>query len=43
VGNFRLNDRVIGVQEVAVFAFVIAFLTIRWKQLFGSALREEEI
>jgi branched-chain amino acid transport system permease protein len=43
VSGFRLNDRVIGVQEVAVFAFVIAFLTIRWKQLFGSALREEEI
>jgi branched-chain amino acid transport system permease protein len=43
LGSFRLNDKVIGVQEVAIFAFVIAFLTIRWKALFGSALREEEI
>jgi branched-subunit amino acid ABC-type transport system permease component len=41
-GGFRLAD-VVGVQEVAIFALVIAFLVFRWETLFGSELREEEI
>ncbi|MGH2830367.1 MAG: branched-chain amino acid ABC transporter permease [Actinomycetota bacterium] len=41
--SWRLNDNVIGVQQIAIFALVIVFLIVRWQALFGSAMREEEI
>lgn len=42
-GTWRLHDKVIGVQEIAIFALVIAFLIVRWQALSGSALKDEEI
>jgi branched-subunit amino acid ABC-type transport system permease component len=42
VGTFRMAD-VVGSQELAIFLLVIIFLFVRWEQLFGSELREEEI
>ena len=42
VGSFRVSE-IVGVQELAIFLLVITFLFVRWEQLFGSELREEEI
>ncbi len=42
IGGFRMAD-LVGIQEAAVFLLVIGFLYVRWEQLFGSELREEEI
>lgn len=43
VGAFRLNEHVIGVRQIAIFALVVIFLLVRWEALFGSAMKEEEI
>jgi branched-chain amino acid transport system permease protein len=36
IGDWRLFDTVIGVQELAIFALVIVFLIVRWEALFGE-------
>lgn len=43
IAAWRLNEHVIGVRQIAIFALVVLFLVIRWEALFGSAMKEEEI
>ena len=43
VGVWRLNEHVIGVRQIAIFALVVIFLIVRWEALFGTAMKEEEI